>query len=144
MSAQFVRKWPAIVPAHLPSMRLATRTRRSKRFVRPLHAGSNGWLHLWDLEGPTKIQSLRGQLLHVHWITFSPDGRRLVIGSGEGTAKIWDMPSLLEVATLRPEGQQRPLLVVQFSSSGESLVAVKKNAAFVWTPQRDLRHWPMQ
>ena len=102
-------------------------------------ATREGWLHLWDLEGPRKIESLRGQLLHVHWITFSPDGRRLVIGTGEGTVKIWDMTSLQEVATLRPGGQQRPILTVSFSSSGDSLVAIKKNVAFVWTTQNDLR-----
>ena len=102
-------------------------------------ATRDGWLHLWDLEGPRKIASLRGQLLHIHWITFSPDGQRLVIGTGEGTVKIWDMTSLQEVATLRPGGEQRPVLSVLFSSSGDSVVAIKKNAAFVWTTPQTVR-----
>jgi WD40 repeat protein len=97
-------------------------------------ATRDGWVHLWDLERPAEaLDSLRGQLLGVHSLTFSPDGRRLAVGSGEGTIKLWDVVSRQEVATLRLEGEQRPVLMVSFTDSGDSLVAIKNNAAFVWT-----------
>ncbi|HXJ56528.1 MAG TPA: serine/threonine-protein kinase [Verrucomicrobiae bacterium] len=96
-------------------------------------ATRDGWVHLWDLDRQEKIDSFRGQLLGVHSITFSPDSRRLAVGSGEGTVKLWDLVSRQEVATLRLEGQMRPVLMLSFTPSGYSLVAIKKNAVYVWT-----------
>jgi WD40 repeat protein len=46
---------------------------------------------LWDLSKGEELRIGRG---HVNWlntVAFSPDGRRLATGSGDGTALVWDL-----------------------------------------------------
>jgi WD40 repeat protein len=100
----------------------------------------DGRLQLWEVATGRQEVSLRGQLLHVHFAGFSPDGRRMATGTGEGTVKVWDLASMQEVATLRPGGDFRPVLMVQFTPDGRSLVALKHNQVFAWgsaDPERE-------
>jgi len=45
----------------------------------------------WDMEANTE-QSLSGHLDDVRGIVLTPDGKRLISGSGDGTIKIWKVP----------------------------------------------------
>lgn len=39
------------------------------------------------------LQTLRGHTSDVLWVAFSPDGRQIVSGSKDGTARLWDVAS---------------------------------------------------
>lgn len=57
---------------------------------------------LWDINNVTQPTAvLRGRLLSVNSLDFSPDDRRLAVSGGSGETKIWDVLSGQEVATLK-------------------------------------------
>ncbi|MHC4536180.1 MAG: WD40 repeat domain-containing protein, partial [Planctomycetota bacterium] len=69
-------------------------------------------------------------------ITFSPDGNTLVIGSSDGTIRLWDTITAVERFTLRqPEG---PVGFLAFSSDGQTLVSGHDTTTYLW---RGLRRW---
>ena len=43
----------------------------------------------------------RGTVAEVRSVAFSPDGQRIVTGSGDQTAKVWDAASGKELLTLK-------------------------------------------
>ena len=75
---------------------------------------------------------LRGHLLGVEAVTFSPDGQRLATVSHSNEAvKLWDVTTRHEVATLAGEGSIFQL--VKFSPNGQWLVAVSSQGkAHLW------------
>jgi WD40 repeat protein len=75
---------------------------------------------LWDVPGARKIATLQGFLQGASSVAFSPDGRRLAIGSdGNEAVKLWDLASLQELLTL--EGQGSGFNSVTFSPDGNAL-----------------------
>jgi WD40 repeat protein/tetratricopeptide (TPR) repeat protein len=55
----------------------------------------------------------------VHAVAFSPDGKTLVTGSGDGKMKLWDMATGQNPTVL---AQPAPVSIVEFSRDGQSLV----------------------
>ena len=53
-------------------------------------------------------------------MAFSPDGQRIVTGSGDGTAKVWDAASGRELLTLK--GHSDRVASVAFSPDGQRIV----------------------
>jgi WD40 repeat protein len=53
-------------------------------------------------------------------VSFSPDGKRIVSGSGDKTAKVWDSKTGKETFTFK--GHSGPILSVQFSPDGKRIV----------------------
>lgn len=51
-------------------------------------------VHVWDLTAGRKIAALAGHRAPVTALVFSPDGRRLVSGSADTTALVWDVTRL--------------------------------------------------
>jgi len=45
---------------------------------------------VWDAATGEEIVELRGHRSFVWSVAFSPDGTRLVSGSGDGTVRVWD------------------------------------------------------
>ena len=81
-----------------------------------------GVVRLWDVPALKERAPLRGFLMGAHSAAFSPDGRRLAVGSaGHESLKIWDLDSGLNVLTLPGEGG--PCWETAFSPDGNILAA---------------------
>ena len=77
---------------------------------------------LWDAATSKKTATLHGFLQGMHSVAFSPDGKRLVIGSnGKEAVKLWDVDSHQELLTL--EGQGSLFRATAFSPDGNLLAA---------------------
>jgi WD40 repeat protein/serine/threonine protein kinase len=73
-----------------------------------------GDCQLWDTATGRSAANLQGFLQGTHSVAFSPDARRLAIGSnGNEAIKIWDVESLQELLTLKGQGSM-------FNSTGFS------------------------
>jgi WD40 repeat protein len=95
-------------------------------------ASNDGTINLYNNTTREWSEPLRGHLLGVHSVAFSPDGQRLASGStGKEAVKLWDIKTQQEVATLVGEG---PLFgSIQFSPNGEWLVAINSlGKALLW------------
>jgi len=95
-------------------------------------SSGQGNVNLWDASRGKVVDVLRGHLLGVHAVAFSPDGQRLASGSkGEEAVKLWDITMRHEVATLPGEGLLSSHL--KFSPDGNLLGAVNlKGKAHIW------------
>jgi WD40 repeat protein len=51
-------------------------------------------VRLWDVARERELKKLRGHTGIVFSVAFSPDGTRLVSGSGDATARVWNIPPL--------------------------------------------------
>jgi serine/threonine protein kinase/WD40 repeat protein len=86
-------------------------------------AYGEGFVQLWDMATLQPVEKLRGFLLGVHSVAYSPDGKRLAAGSdGQEAVKLWDTETRQEVLTLSGEGSV--FFVLKFSPDGRSLLAV--------------------
>jgi WD40 repeat protein len=54
-------------------------------------------------------------------VAFSPDGKTLASGSGDGTVKLWDVATAKEQLTL--EGHTGDVYVVSFRPDGKTLAS---------------------
>ena len=64
-------------------------------------------------------------------MAFSPDGQRIVTGSGDQTAKVWDAASGKELLTLKGHGSR--VWSVAFSPDGQRIVTGSRDqTAKVW------------
>jgi WD40 repeat protein len=59
-------------------------------------AGEDSTVKVWDSQTGKVLRSFRGHTGLVSSVAFSPDGRSLVSGSRDTTAKVWDLTSLSE------------------------------------------------
>ena len=68
-------------------------------------ASDLGQAKLWEATTLQEVETLRGFLMGAHSVAFSPDGKRLAIGSnGIEAIKLWDVESRQELLTLEGEG----------------------------------------
>ena len=76
-----------------------------------------GTIYLYDFKLKEKLKPLIGHTDFIPSVCFSPDGKRLASGSDDRIARLWDVESGEEIATL-PLGKPRTLMEIAFSPCG--------------------------
>jgi WD40 repeat protein len=96
-------------------------------------AYEDGSVRLWDVATLQPLATLKGFLLSVNSVAFSPDGRRLAVGSsGAEAIKLWDVETWQEVLTLSGEGSG--FVGLKFSPDGRFLLAINgAGLAHLWS-----------
>ena len=97
-----------------------------------LSAGADGVARLWPAAGGDALGSLRsGRRLDVV-AAFSPDAREVVVGSEDGTIRLWRLPVPPARATLSPaKSPVGRLRTVSFAQAGTLAAAVGTRGALV-------------
>jgi YVTN family beta-propeller protein len=92
----------------------------------------DGTVNLWSTSDGKLNAILRGHLLGVNAVGFSPDGERLAtLSHGNEAVKLWDVTTRHEVATLAGQGSFFNYL--KFSPDGKVLLAINaQRRAYVW------------
>ncbi|KAL2040688.1 hypothetical protein N7G274_006667 [Stereocaulon virgatum] len=67
------------------------------------------------------LQALEGHSEWVRSVAFSPDGKQVVSGSGDGTVRLWDSVTGATLQTL--QGHSAPVISVAFSPDGKQVVS---------------------
>jgi WD40 repeat protein/serine/threonine protein kinase len=87
--------------------------------------------YYWQPKTHLALKTLRGHLDVVKSVAFSPDGQRIVTGSLDNTAKVWDVANGRELLTLK--GHSLGIRSVAFSPDGQRIVTGSEdNTAKVW------------
>jgi WD40 repeat protein len=74
----------------------------------------------------------------VYAVAFSPDGARVVTGSGDATAKVWDASNGKLLSSLK--GHQASVTAVAFSPDGERVVTASGDrTARLWDVHAEKR-----
>jgi hypothetical protein len=92
-----------------------------------------GYANVFSVDPPGELATLRGFLLGVHSVGFSPDSARIAVGSGGREAvKLWDAASLQELITLGAEGSM--FMRTRFSPDGNVLgsVSASSGVLYLW------------
>ena len=86
---------------------------------------------LWDVSNQTEVATLQHES-YVWALAFSPDGRLLAAGDGEGSVKIWDIQKQQVISQLA--GDTRSVYAVTFSPDGRTLAtAGYQGKITLWT-----------
>ncbi|PYP60217.1 MAG: hypothetical protein DMD40_01135 [Gemmatimonadetes bacterium] len=90
-----------------------------------------GDLELWDVYSGT-VRALTDQASRLQRLAFSPDGKRIVTGSEDGAARIWDASSGKQLSHLK--GHNDWVFAATFDPSDSSRLATagRDNKAIIW------------
>ncbi|MCZ6795237.1 MAG: protein kinase, partial [Planctomycetota bacterium] len=86
----------------------------------------NDILGLWDVESGNRLLTFLGHEENITSLAFHLDGRRLLSGSGDGTARIWDATLGREFGELLEPSERRDANRVYFSGDGSRMVIVRR------------------
>jgi tRNA A-37 threonylcarbamoyl transferase component Bud32 len=92
-------------------------------------------LRVWDVASGRELHSLTSTESNLHILCFalSPDGRRLLAGSGDGILRLWELEPGIQQWQF--SGPKRPVLSVAFAPDGRNLISVADDGI--------VRHWQM-
>ena len=91
----------------------------------------NPGIYVWNVNQRAILRHLEG---HQNWVValaFSPDGKRLVSGSGDSTARVWDVKNGTEVGRLRFPGSSTYVHSVGFSCDGKRVLAAAEGGQLI-------------
>jgi WD40 repeat protein len=94
-------------------------------------AVGNPGIYLWDVPRREILRHLEG---HQNWVValaFSADGRRLISGAGDSTARVWEVKSGAELGRIRFPGSSTYVHSVGFSYDGKRLLAAAEGGLLV-------------
>jgi dipeptidyl aminopeptidase/acylaminoacyl peptidase len=95
--------------------------------------GTAGGAAIWEFtaEGPRRRHELEGHTAAVVAVDFSPDGRRVVTGSQDASAKVWDAET--GKALLSLSGHADEVTAVGFAADGRWLLTASRDGtAILW------------
>jgi WD40 repeat protein len=106
------------------SFPISTAMSRDGRFCAAGYfAGQRGWLiGIWDIVAGKLLRWFEGHSQTIISLAFAPDGSRLASGSIDGTARVWDVATGLELGRVR-FGEPYCGLHVSISEDGQWLAA---------------------
>jgi WD40 repeat protein len=82
---------------------------------------------LWDADEEKLLRILEG---HSNWVVslaFSPDGKLLISGAGDSTARIWSVEAGKEIGRIRLSGSCTYVHSVGFSPDGKKAFALTED-----------------
>jgi len=93
----------------------------------------NGKFALYDIEAKRIVHILQGHQETVHTLVFSPDGNKILSGSSDGTARLWDANTGKELHSY--EGHKVTFMLdrtvgvrlVQFLPDGTRILTISEN-----------------
>ena len=97
-------------------------------------AGSLG-AFLWDAETGALLRTFLGHTGRVYSVAFSPDGKRVLTGSGDKSAKLWDAETGQEIRTFR---HTLGVHSVAFSSDGSRVLTASAGS---WGSEGTVTLW---
>jgi len=94
-----------------------------------------GTVYVWNFQQPESPIELTGHTDHPWALTFSPDGKRLVSGAADETARVWDV-ELGEEITILPIGEPCIPMGFAFSPRGDLIVGGLNNEIRLWCTEQ--------
>src|SRR5262249_8417735 len=100
---------------------------------------------LWDMATWREIETIKGHAEGIWAVAFSPDGKTLITGSEDNTAKLWDVNRGLESGAL---GQhQSEVSSIAFSPDSKRLAIASNFSLMIWDvatgqPARSFTEFP--
>ena len=71
---------------------------RDGRFIVAAHYDGKSWLSVWQRETAAPLLTFHGHEDFGFTAAFTPDGRRLVTGAGDGKLKVWELKPTTQTA----------------------------------------------
>ena len=95
----------------------------------------DGPVYVWNLDQPEHPIVLTGHTDYIYTLAFSPDGKQLVTGSDDETARLWDIEAGKEISTLPMDEPRIPIGVV-FSPCGKIVAGGMDDEIRLWCAEQ--------
>ncbi len=92
----------------------------------------NSAVEVWDVAAGARILPLQQHEAAVKEVRFFPDGKRIVTGSVDRFARIWDMEKALAAQQRELIRGTRPINAIAFADEGELLIAAMGSEIATW------------